>query len=143
MMKLFYHQLYEFEKGLRDLVMHTTHKSLRCEIVEKLERRDIPYLIYPVGPDRMNVFFGHLRCVEVVRLIGKPNLIEYDDEEDFILGIMLGYDRLKQCSRYLDRKNLQLRSDSQAVRRCGAGAVRVNVSPVRSSVRMPRYTKTF
>ena len=27
-----------------------------------------------------------------------------EKEEDFILGIMLGYDRLRQCERYLKRK---------------------------------------
>ena len=35
----------------------------------------------------------------------KPrSLSDLTDEEDFILGVMLGYDRLKQCERYLKRK---------------------------------------
>ena len=32
------------------------------------------------------------------------NLSAYTDEEDYILGIMLGYDRVKQCQRFLNRK---------------------------------------
>jgi len=31
------------------------------------------------------------------------------DEEDFILGTMLGYDRVKQCERYLKRKKSLLK----------------------------------
>ncbi|RLD17868.1 MAG: DUF2023 domain-containing protein, partial [Caldiserica bacterium] len=29
------------------------------------------------------------------------------EEEDFILGIMLGYDRLKQCERYMRIKRMK------------------------------------
>jgi len=32
------------------------------------------------------------------------SLSDLTDEEDFILGTMLGYDRVKQCERYLKRK---------------------------------------
>ena len=32
------------------------------------------------------------------------SLSNLTDEEDFILGTMLGYDRVKQCERYLRRK---------------------------------------
>jgi len=39
----------------------------------------------------------------------KENLNNYTDEEDFILGIMLGYDRYKQCDRFIKRRNEKLR----------------------------------
>jgi len=35
------------------------------------------------------------------------------DEEDFILGTMLGYDRVKQCERYLKRKKSLLKHNLQ------------------------------
>ncbi|MBN2063189.1 MAG: DUF2023 family protein, partial [Sedimentisphaerales bacterium] len=35
---------------------------------------------------------------------GKPKLSDFTPEEDYILGIMLGYDRLKQCQRYVSMK---------------------------------------
>jgi hypothetical protein len=40
----------------------------------------------------------------VIREIGDKKLNELTPEEDFILGIMLGYDRLRQCNRYLKQK---------------------------------------
>ena len=52
----------------------------------------------------MNFFFGDEICLDIIKRIGKENLAEYSDEEDFILGIMLGYSRLKQCQRYLEKK---------------------------------------
>lgn len=37
--------------------------------------------------------------------IGDKHLSDYTPEEDFILGTMLGYDRVQQCDRYLKMKN--------------------------------------
>jgi hypothetical protein len=38
----------------------------------------------------------------VIRLIGKLDLSHYSPEEDFMLGIMLGYGRRQQCARYVN-----------------------------------------
>ena len=54
--------------------------------------------------NKTDIFFGNESCINVIREIGKTNLSDYSDEEDFIIGIMLGYDRAKQCERYLSRK---------------------------------------
>lgn len=43
--------------------------------------------------------------MEVVKVLDLRDLSSVSDEVDFILGIMLGYDREKQCVRYIDRKN--------------------------------------
>ncbi|GAB4251218.1 DUF2023 family protein [Deferrisoma sp.] len=103
-MKVFCHHVYEYKKGLRNLVLHTTRGAHRPEIEEKLTREGIPYLIHPLGNGNINVFFGNELCIEVVRRIADKRLSDLTDEEDFILGIMLGYDRLQQCARYLKRK---------------------------------------
>ena len=71
------------------------------EVEEKLKRDQIAYQIYPLTNGRINVFFGADECVDVVKAIDKARLSEWTPQEDFILGIMLGYDRLKQCRRYL------------------------------------------
>jgi len=103
-MHVFFHHLYEFKKGVRNLILHTTaSENERC-IRERLEREQIAYLIYPLGREKMNVFFGEQVCIDVITAINKPYLYDYTDEEDFLLGIMLGYDRKKQCMRYLQRK---------------------------------------
>ena len=100
-MKVFNHHLYEYKKGLRNLVLHTCCRDIGYDIICKLEHHNVEYLIYPLGKNRINVFFGNTACLEIVRRIGKFRLSMYTPEEDFILGIMLGYDRRQQCERYL------------------------------------------
>ncbi len=104
---VFFHHIYEYKKGLRNLILHTTLQENEAKIQAQLEREQIAYEIYPLGQDKINVFFGESICIDVIRQIGKPHLYDYTDEEDFLLGIMLGYDRKKQCERYLRRKNDQ------------------------------------
>ena len=52
----------------------------------------------------MNVFFGDNVCIKMIKQMEFKQLSNLTEEEDFILGIMLGYDRLKQCERYLKRR---------------------------------------
>ncbi|MCK5131289.1 MAG: DUF2023 family protein [Candidatus Sabulitectum sp.] len=52
---------------------------------------------------KINLFFGEKDCVDVVASFGNWKLNEFPPEEDFILGIMLGYGRLAQRCRYLRR----------------------------------------
>jgi hypothetical protein len=98
------HHIYEYEKGLRDLILHTTRKDFRELAIDILNKKSIAYFISPAGDNNINIFFGNKLCIDVIKAIGKENLAEYTDEEDFILGTMLGYCRLKQCRRYLERR---------------------------------------
>jgi hypothetical protein len=101
---VFYHHIYEYQKGIRKLILHTTLKANRMSIEEMLGKKNISSLIYSLSNHKINVFFGDVACVEVIRQFNKCKLSELTDEEDFILGIMLGYDTAKQCERYLIRK---------------------------------------
>ncbi len=103
-MEVFAHHIYEFKKGLRNLILHTTHKAMKEKIIIRLEKEKIPYLIYPVGENNINILFGEAKCIDVIKSFKKQSLNDYTDEEDYILGIMLGYDCIKQCERYLKRK---------------------------------------
>jgi hypothetical protein len=103
-MQVFGHHLYEYCKGLRSLVLHTLSSDDVEAALGRLDQAGISYVIYPLGEKRVNLFFGAEECVRVVHRINKPNLKEYTPEEDFILGVMLGYERRKQCGRYLKRK---------------------------------------
>ncbi len=103
-MEVFIHHIYEYQKGIRNLILHTTDKSNIEIIKEKLNAENIDYIIYPLGKQRINVFFGAEECVAVIKNINKLSLTAYTPEEDFILGIMLGYDRRKQCERFLKFK---------------------------------------
>nr|WP_321502345.1 DUF2023 family protein [uncultured Dethiosulfovibrio sp.] len=104
-MEIFCHHVYEYWKGLRNLILHTAPISDLPAIVHKLDHYGIPYLVHQIGEERVNVFFGHLDCISVVQRFGTIDLSRLSDEQDFILGIMLGYDRMKQCSRYLKKRH--------------------------------------
>jgi hypothetical protein len=101
---VFHHHIYEYQKGLRNLVLFTCHVDLYDHILSKLNKYTISHRIYRIGERKINVFFGDETCIEVIDHIGKADLSSYTDEEDFILGIMLGYCRHQQCSRYMQRK---------------------------------------
>lgn len=103
-MKVFNHHLYEYKRGLRNLILHTTKESDQGYIEKRLQDENIDYLISKVNSSKINVFFGHRLCIGVIRSFNTTSLNKLTDEQDFILGIMLGYDRIKQCERYIKRK---------------------------------------
>ena len=101
---VFLHHIYEYKKGLRNLIL-TTERIHNQEFIEcKLINENIPYVIQPVGSQKntINVYFGNEDCINVVKTFKKP-LNQLSNEQDFMLGIMLGYDRILQCQRYLKR----------------------------------------
>ena len=102
-MDVFNHHIYEYKKGLRNLVLHPLPVSSAGEAVRKLESNRIPYVIRKISDKKVNIFFGAEACIAVLRQLGDKKLNEFTPEEDFILGIMLGYDRIVQCNRYLSR----------------------------------------
>jgi len=103
-MEVFTHHIQEYKKGLRALVLYTTKVSNRDAIEERLTRERIDYYIQKVNGTKINVFFGNPICVAVVKQMNITSLSNLTAEEDFILGTMLGYDRVKPCERYLRRK---------------------------------------
>jgi len=103
-MKVFYHHIYEYKKGLRNLILHTTNLEEKDIIKKKLEKENISYIIHKISSEKINVFFGNALCIEVIESIDKPRLNDLTDEEDFMLGTMLGYGMIHQCERYLKRR---------------------------------------
>jgi hypothetical protein len=97
------HHIYEFKKGLRNLVLYTGNTSDREMIEEKLVKNNIAYFVHQISSKKINVFFGKKECIEVLRIIGKKKLNFFSPKEDFILGIMLGYDRREQCIRFINK----------------------------------------
>ncbi len=102
-LKVFHHHIYEFKKGLRELILTTEKASNREYIEQRLLRENISYLINAVSNDKINVFFGSEVCIRVVAGFDSA-LNKLSPEEDFILGTMLGYGKLQQCERYLRMK---------------------------------------
>ncbi len=104
-LKVFHHHIYEYKKGIRNLIL-TTEKAIYKEHIEtRLTHENIDFVVQEVNTNKINVFFGAKDCVDVVKTFIAKKLNELTPEQDFILGIMLGYDRLKQCGRYLKLKN--------------------------------------
>jgi hypothetical protein len=104
-MQVLRHHIYEYQKGLRHLILHTSTTDLENEITDLLEKKNVNYHIQKASDKKINVFFGDRRCISVLKKIGNKSLSDYTPEEDFILGTMLGYDRIQQCDRYLKRKS--------------------------------------
>ena len=94
-MKVLCHHIYEYKKGLRNLVLHTMSSAELDLAEEKLRRNNISYFIQYVTSQKINIFFGKHQCVSIIRSFNKQSLSNFTPEEDFILGVMLGYDRIQ------------------------------------------------
>jgi hypothetical protein len=56
-----------------------------------------------VSPVKVNLFFGRPAFVAVARSFVTRPLNALAAEEDLMLGTLLGYDRERQCRRFLAR----------------------------------------
>jgi len=104
-LRVFLHHIYEYKKGLRNLILTTENKSNKDIIVHRLESEKISYLIQNVNDKKINVFFGNPDSIKVIDSFKQQKLNEYTPEQDFILGTLLGYDKIQQCQRYLKMKS--------------------------------------
>lgn len=105
-MQVFYHLVYEYQKGLRDLSLFTCPRELLGKIEKSLGSQKIDYLVYHLPDDKINVFFGSFDCLEIVKGFTSSDLSCISAEEDFILGMMLGYGKTQQYQRFLGRKKI-------------------------------------
>lgn len=103
--KVFSHLIYEFEKGVRNLVLYTLSEEYLPLALNKLDHREIEYFVQPVpNKGSVNIFFGRSECLKTLRKFLKERpLNSLSPEEDFILGALLGYDLCRQCERYCKR----------------------------------------
>ena len=108
------HLIYEYKKKMRNLILCTAANEYIEDIEAKLIKNNIPYLIHRFSFSKVNIFFGEELCLRIVRQFSNLNLNKLTDEEDFMLGIMLGYGNLQQYERYLTRKqkkNINIESE--------------------------------
>ena len=93
--RIFLNHIYEFKKGVRNMVLYTMSKEHEEFAIRRLKNQKISYMIQEVGTNKINLFFGKAECMEAMRhIIIRP----------FILGAMLGYDLCQQCKRYCSKK---------------------------------------
>lgn len=117
-MQVLSHHIYEYRKGIRRLVLHTMQSKCRQCAEQRLKDNDIFYWIQTVNEKTINVFFGDRECVEVICSFGEKLLNQYTPEEDFILGVLLGYDTTKQCQRYMTMKDKGKADTNSFVKTC-------------------------
>jgi len=103
-MKMVMHMIYEFQKGVRSLVLCTLCPTCARLVIARLEKQGIEYVSQQVSDSKINLFFGKNNCLEAVRMFVHKPLNLLTPEEDYMLGTMLGYDITMQCKRYCERK---------------------------------------
>jgi Protein of unknown function (DUF2023). len=114
-MKVFLHQIYEFQKGVRSLVLCTMCRTCAELLSGRLERLGIAYRIQPVAGSKVNLYFGNSLCLQTVETFIHKPLNCLSAEEDFMLGTMLGYNIPGQCERYCKRKSPDYSEKSAAI----------------------------
>lgn len=102
-LKIFHHHLYELAKGLRPLAMMTLTRAEAEPVVAQLVGSGAAHHVQELCRSKVNVVFGRPAAVAVARGLLARRLCELTAEQDFMLGILLGYDREQQCLRYLAR----------------------------------------
>lgn len=102
-LKIFHHHLYELAKGLRSLALMTLTVEEAALVVGELVVSVTPHHVQWACGAKVNVVFGRPAAVATARLLLERRLCDLTDEQDFMLGILLGHDREQQCLRYLSR----------------------------------------
>lgn len=105
-MKMVMHMIYEYQKGIRSLVLCTLCPTSAEIVMERLRSQGIGYLTQAIGERKVNLFFGERACLEAVECFLHKPLNRLTPEEDFMLGAMLGYDITRQSQRYCRRKQM-------------------------------------
>ncbi len=103
-LKLYMHQIYEYRKGVRQLVLCTMCPDCAAIIKERLSGQGISYLEQRVTESKVNLYFGSRLCLDVVQTFLHKPMSELSAAENFMLGTMLGYDLLGQCERFCKRR---------------------------------------
>ena len=103
-MKVLMNHIYEYQKGVRHMVLFTFNRKYADFALRRLESQGIDYIVQPVNGDVLNLYFGRRECLNAIRLIVNKPLNQLSPEEDFILGALLGYDICMQCERYCKRR---------------------------------------
>ena len=66
--RIFLNHIYEFKKGIRNMVLYTINKKYEGFAISRLEKQNICFLKQEVNAHKINLFFGKKRmsgCSEV------------------------------------------------------------------------------
>ena len=99
--------IYELKKGTKLLALITVNTYFRERYKDKIKKHHLHCRVQNIGT-KDNIFFGSKECIDIVSAFIGNKLSKLTPEQDFILGIMLGYSRSMQCKRYLNKLNSTL-----------------------------------
>ena len=66
MLEIFNQLIYEYQKGMRDMVLYTCSSKFRNEIEILLKKHGLLYKIYALSDEKINVFFGAEPCIKIL-----------------------------------------------------------------------------
>ena len=75
-LKVFLNHVYEFKKGVRNMVLYTTNRKNESFAVARLASQHIAYCVQPVDSRRINLFFGRPECINAIRFMATRPLNE-------------------------------------------------------------------
>ena len=65
--RIFLNHIYEFKKGVRNMVLYTMSREHEEFAIRRLKNQKISYMIQEVGTNKINLFFGKPECMEAMR----------------------------------------------------------------------------
>lgn len=80
-MKVLMNHIYEYKKGVRQMILFTMNKRFEQFATERLQHQNIPYILQPAGKNTLNLYFGRRECLEAIRLIVTRPLNELTPEK--------------------------------------------------------------
>jgi hypothetical protein len=104
LMMVLSHLIYEIRKGVRKLALITVTMEQHKTVIKRIQKAGIAYSLLQSSKQQVNIVFGSQECLTVIESFGEQNLCRLSAEQDFILGVFLGYDLHQQCQRYLYQK---------------------------------------
>lgn len=95
--------IYEIRKGTKPLALVTMQKKNLKYAIEKIVKNHLNYFAQVINNDKINLFLGERAPIEVAKTMFSKPLSDLNAQEDFILGILLGYSIKEQCNRFKNR----------------------------------------
>ena len=74
-MQILTHHIYEYKKGLRNLVLYTMSTEEKSKAETLLTSRGISCCFAKVSSDKVNLFFGDEVCIKIIQSFGGKLLI--------------------------------------------------------------------
>lgn len=102
--RIFLNHIYEFKKGVRNMVLYTMSREHESFAIRRLKNQKISYMIQEVGTNKINLFFGKSRMYGSHATYHHSPFESTVCRRGLILGAMLGYDLCQQCKRYCNKK---------------------------------------